>query len=132
MIRFDLYKYVTHASIGFVGIAAYDYFIDGKQLTESFTIEDATTYALTTLVTNLAVEVTSGVLPYLNEGTFAGTITSPVINGLVYMYLFDTMVKNKYPYSRDSSKEFYIGAFGALLVSYLQSPLMSLFGMSRY
>ena len=132
MIRFDFYKYATQAGIGFLGIVAYDYFVDGKQIGESFTVEDATTFALTTLVSNIALEVTSGLIPYINESSFAGMIAQPVLNGLVYMYLFDTMVKNKYPYSRNSSKEFYIGAFGSLLIGYMQSPLMSLFGMSKY
>jgi hypothetical protein len=132
MNNFDLVKYGSHAVVAYLGLTAYDVFVEGKTFTESFTMNDAGTFALSTVVSNLAFEVVSGMLPYFNEGSISGMIGKPLLNGIVYMYLYNSFVDGKYPYTRDGMKAFYIGAIGSLLVGYLENPLMGLFSIRSF
>ena len=132
MNNFDLMKYGTHAVIGYAGVLAYDVFIEGKQLRENFTMADAATFAVSSVVSSLALEVAGGILPFLHDKGLVGMISGPVLQGIVYMYLYENMVGKNYPYNRDGLKAFYIGSLGNLLVGYLQNPIGVLFGLKYY
>ena len=71
-------------------------------------------------------------LPYLNEGSIGGMISRPLLNGIVYMWLYDYMISGKYNNTRDNTSTFMVGAGLSLVSSYLQNPLMSLFGLKNY
>lgn len=131
MLRFDLMRYGTHALIGYAGILAYDSLIDGRTISESFTMNDAATFAVSTIVSSIGLEVVSNIMPILNEG-YLGMVSGPVINGLVYMYMYDSFVGKRYQYYRDDMKAFYVGSIGLLLLKYVESPVLSLFGMRNY
>ncbi len=132
MNNFDLMKYGSHAVIGYAGILAYDVLVEGKQLRENFTMADAATFAVSSVVSGLALDVASGVVPFLQDKGLIGMISGPALQGIVYMYLYENMVGKNYPYNRDGLKAFYIGAVGNLLVAYLQNPILGLFGVKFY
>ena len=55
-----------------------------------------------------------------------------IITAIVYMYLYPSMVGNKYTGYRDSMDEIKIGVLLSIFVGYIQNPIMSLFGMNYY
>ena len=128
-MQYDIMKYGTHALIGFGGALAYDVFIEGRELNGGFAFSDASTFALSTVVSNLTYDVLSGLLPYLNDGSFAGMIAQPILNGLVYMYLYDYMTGSKYPSIRNETQSFIMGSIGVLILSYVENPILSLFNL---
>jgi len=129
MMTYDLTKYSTHALIGFAGVVAYDTLIEGYKLDGGFSYNDAATFALSTVVSNVTYDILSSFLPYLNEGSLPGLIGKPLINALVYSYMFDMMLNKKYPGIRDSTNAFVVGAIGDLLLGYVESPILALFGV---
>ena len=131
MMKFDLTRYGTTALIGYVGVLAYDSLIDGKSISENFTMNDAATFAISTVVSSIGLEVVSNIVPFLNDG-YLSMVTAPVINGLVYMYMYDNFVGKRYQYYRDDMKAFYVGSIGLFLLKYVESPVLSLFGMRNF
>ena len=129
MMSYDLTKYTSHAVIGFAGIIAYDTLIEGYKIDGGFAYSDASTFALSTIISNVSYDILSNFLPYLNEGSLPGVIGKPLINALVYSYMFDMMLSRKYPGNRDSTNAFIVGSVGDLLLGYVESPIMALFGV---
>ena len=132
MISFDVMKYGTNAAIGYVGIMAYDVFIDVKNYRDAFTMADASTFAIASIASDMSYELLSNVIPYINDGSFLGMVAHPLLQGLIYSYLYDSMVNKSYPYNRDNLKAFYLGSILSLLSSYAKNPILSLFGMRQY
>ncbi len=132
MINFDLMRYGTHALVGYGSLLAYDIFIEGYKFDGGFAMSDAATFAVATVVSNLGYDLLSSVVPYINESNFAGMITRPVLNGIIYMYLFDYMTNRKYPGSRDTTSAFLVGSLGCVIAYFIENPLLSLFGYRQY
>ena len=128
MIRYDFMKYSSKALITFGAIAAYDVFIDGRSFTDTYTLRDAGVAAVSSVASEITYDVVSNLLPYLNEGSLGGLIAKPLLDGIIYSYLYNTMINPQFQYYRDSYKAFYIGAVGNLLIGYIENPIMSLFG----
>uniref|UniRef100_A0A6C0EG06 Uncharacterized protein n=1 Tax=viral metagenome TaxID=1070528 RepID=A0A6C0EG06_9ZZZZ len=131
MMSYSLTRYGSHALIGYLGILAYDSLIDGKSVSDNFTMSDAATFAISTVVSSVALEVVSNIVPFLNEG-YLSMVSGPVVNGLVYMYMYDNFVGKRYQYYRDDMKAFYVGSIGLLLLKYVESPVLSLFGIRNF
>lgn len=131
-MKYDIMRYSSHSLVAMGSLVLYDVFVDGRGFTEGFTMDDAITIGVSTLATNLLYDVLSGLLPYLYENNVFGMISRPILTGLVYMYMYDWMMSNKYSGYRENTKTFYIGAVGCLLVRYIESPVLSLFGMNVY
>lgn len=131
--NYDLMKYSTHSLVAMGSIVLYDVFVDGRSLTEGFTQNDAITIGLSTLATNVIFDVVSGVIPYLNENSTVGMISRPLLTGLVYSYMYEYLMSERYSGYRQNSQVFYIGAVGCLFVRYIEAPVLSLlFGMKSY
>jgi hypothetical protein len=130
MFQLDFMRYATHGLIGYAGIYAYDTFVDDKG--SAFSMRDAGTFAVSTVVTSLAHEVITGLLPYLNEGSLPGMVFTPVLNGVVYMYLYDYMVADVYQGNRENTTAFLIGSVASLLIKYVENPIASLFGVRNF
>lgn len=130
MFHLDFVRYATTAVIGYAGVYAYDTFVDDKG--SAFSMRDAGTFALSTVVSQLAHEVITGLLPYLNEGSLPGMVFTPVLNGVVYMYLYDYMVGDIYQGSRNNTTAFFVGSIASLLLKYVENPIASLFGVRNY
>ena len=132
MLQYDVMKYVSHAAVSYGALLAYDCLVEDYKLDGGFAMSDAYSFAIASFVSDLSYDLLSSALPYLNDGHFTGMVARPLINGIIYMYLFDYMTNQKYPSGRDSSRAFVIGAFGSLLSSYIQNPLLGLFGIKSY
>jgi hypothetical protein len=132
MIKYDLIKYSSHALIGFGTIAAFDVFVDGYRYNEGFVMSDATSFAISSVITDLSYDLISNFIPMLGESTLSSYITRPVLMGIVYMYLFNYMTAPKYPGNRDSSKLFILGSLGSLISLYIENPIMSLFNLQTF
>ena len=53
-------------------------------------------------------------------------VSRPLLTGLVYMYMYDWMMSERYEGYRAKSQVFYIGAIGCLFVRYIEAPVLSL------
>ena len=129
MFKYDLMNYAGHAAVGYGALLFYDVVVEGVNIQSSYVMKDALVFGLSTIVSTLASDVISGLIPYINEGSFGGMISRPLINGLVYMYLYDYMIVGKYGEARSDEKTFMVGAILCLITGYLQNPIMSLFGV---
>lgn len=129
MMKYNLVQYATHAAFSYVGVLAYDVFVLGYRYDGGFAMSDAGSFAVSTILSNFSAEVLSSFVPYLYEGNFAGMISYPLLNGIIYMYVFDMFTNRKYPGLRDSTGAFLVGSIGCLLTRYLESPVLSLFGI---
>ena len=132
MYKFDLVKYATNAAFGYASIMAYDTLILGLRYDGGFAMSDASSFALSTVLSNFTSEVLSSMVPYLNENNFVGMISYPLINGIVYSFVFDAMTNKKYPGIRDSTSAFLVGSVGLLLIRYIENPVLSLFGLQIF
>ena len=132
MFRFDMFKYAGDAVVGYGALLAYDCLVEGKNIRDSLVMKDALVFGLSNVASTLAFDVVSGMLPYLNEGSIGGMISKPLLNGIVYMWLYDYMISGKYNNTRENTSTFMVGAGLSLVSSYLQNPLLSLFGLKNY
>ena len=132
MFKYDLMNYASHAVVGYSALLAYDSIVKGRNIRESLVMKDALVFGLSTVASSIASEVVSGFIPYFNEGSVGGMISRPLITGLVYMWMYDYMISEKYNNTREESKNFLVGAGLCLVTGYLQNPIMSLFGMRGY
>jgi hypothetical protein len=115
-----------------LGIGLYDVLVDGRSFNESFTYNDVLTFTLSNVATNFAFDVISGLLPYLNENNGIGMLSKPLLNGLIYMTLYDYMISNRYSYYRDNKTNFWVSTILSLVLMYVNSPVMALFNMKNY
>ena len=132
MQKYDFFKYSVQAAIVGVGCIAYDSLYEGKSPTESFVLNDALVLVISSVASNVVYDVVSGLLPFIQDSSIIAFIGKPLLSGVIYMLLFDMMIKDKFPYFRDGMTNFYIGSIGSLLELYLQNPVLSLFGMKSF
>jgi hypothetical protein len=63
-------------------------------------------------------------------------VINPLLNGFLYMYLYEYFLKNQLEYwrlnLRSNNTNFMIGAGGNILISWISNPLLSLFGLKSY
>ena len=133
MQSYDLYKYGSQAVVGTLLLTFYDVFVEGQQFKfNSFVQSDAITMAISVIISNLVYDVASSLAPYLSKNNFVGQLAQPVLNGIVYMYVYNMMTGGLYRGIRDNTKLFIVGSIGQLLIGYAEAPLMSLFGWNQY
>ena len=131
MMKYDIVKYATHAAAGYATILAYDTLVLGFKLDGGFAMSDASSYAISTVLTNFSGDFLISMVPFLNDNNYLGSIVGyPLIQGVIYMYVFDMMTNKKYPGFRDSTNAFLIGSVGLFITKYIESPLLSLFGLN--
>ena len=62
-------------------------------------------------------------------------LTSPIFTGIIYMYVYDMMVRPEYSgifTQRDSTKNFLLGSVSNLLISWFENPILALWGVKNY
>ena len=59
-------------------------------------------------------------------------VSRPLLTGIVYSYMYDWMLTDKFEGYRSNMQTFYVGAVGCLLLRYIEIPVMSLLGMKTY
>ena len=131
-MKYDIMRYSSHSLIAMGTIVLYDVFVDKRSLTESFTQNDAITVGLSTLAVELLYDVLSGLLPYLYENNVFVMIGRPLLTGIVYSYMYDWMMREKFEGYRTNMDAFYIGAVGCLFIRYIEAPVLSLLGVNSY
>ena len=129
MFKYDLMNYVGHAAVGYGALLVYDVFVEGVNIQSSYVMRDGLVFGLSTIASTLASDVISGLVPFINEGSFGGMTSRPLLNGLIYMWLYDYMIVGKYGEARSNEKSFMVGAILCLITGYLHNPLMSIFGV---
>ena len=129
MNSFDFTKYLTHGTIAFAGMAAYDVFIDGKNF-NTYALNDAGAFTISSIGSLYASDLLSSVWGGYSNDSIQGMITKPMLSGLFYMYLYDYMVKpnNERIVSRSNTETFLMGGIADVINGYIESPLSSIFG----
>ena len=135
MLKLDYVKYLSKGTISFIAMAAYDMLIEGYQLNNRFLLEDSFTFALS----NISASAGSDLLLDLIGGSYDGLghmIAEPLLNGYLYMYLYNSMLRNKIEFSRvnkrSSTNNFAIAAVSNVLLKWFTNPLYSLFGIKMH
>ena len=131
-MSFDLMSIGYSSVVAYAGLSLYDYGFNGKSLSETFTMYDSASFALSIILSNYSFDILSSFLPYLNDNNVIRVISKPLLNGLIYQYLYGMFVGDKYPYERSNTKSYIIGAIGSLLLNYLQNPVLSMFGIRNF
>ena len=106
--KYDFMNYTGHTLVSFGAILAYDVFVEGYSIQSSYVMKDALVFGLSTVASSLASEVVSGLIPYLNEGSFGGMISRPLLTGLIYMWMYDYMIVGRYGEARVNEKSFLV------------------------
>ena len=128
--KFDLIKYGTKSIISLGAVYLYDQYVDDRG--SAFSLTDGYTAALSFLASDILIDILSAYIPYLGDQSFVGQISRPLLNGIIYMYLYDMLVNSKFQNVRSASENILMGAVSSLLIGYVQSPLSSLFGYSQF
>ncbi len=131
-MKFDIIKYSTHAAIGYGAFLAYDSLVLGYKLDGGFAMSDAGSFAMSSVIAYFTYEILSSLVPYLNENSFLGMISYPLLTGIVYSYVYEMNTGRRYTGIRDMQNAFVMGSIGCLLVGYIQSPILSLLGIKSY
>ena len=133
MQSYDFVKYSSQAVVGALLISLYDVFVEGYELKlNGFVSSDAFSMAISVVISNLAYDVISGLVPFLEKSNFMGQIAHPILNAIVYMYVYNMMTAGVYRGNRDNTNLMIVGSIGQLLIDYSQAPLMSLFGLKTF
>ncbi len=109
---YDLVKYGSHGLIAAATIVGYDVLVDGRSMSESFVKDDALSFAVSNIATNFVNDIISNFVPFLDESNTVGMLTKPLLNGIVYMWVYDYMMANKYDGYRENKTVFVVGAVG--------------------
>jgi hypothetical protein len=113
MNQYDLVKYGSQAIVGALLISAYDVFVEGYELKlNGFVSSDATSMAIAVIISNLVYDISSSIVPYLNKNNFVGKLTQPVLNGIIYLYVYNMMTAGVYRGIRDNTRLAIIGSVG--------------------
>ena len=129
MLKYDFTNYLTKGVIGFAAFSAYDVFVEKRDF-GGYASSDAFAYAIGLIAAEWAADLLSNMID-VNGNSVAGMLTKPLLTGLVYMYLYDYMVREKYSSNRDNTNVFVMGALSSVLLNYATNPIMSLFGLRQ-
>ena len=58
-------------------------------------------------------------------------ISRPLLNGIVYMYLYNYFIRPDYEGVRDNTNNFIMASLAEVLLSYVSNPIISIFGGVR-
>ena len=125
-MRLDIFKYLSKGAVAFGIFSAYDVFVEGREF-NGFASKDGLTFALSTVAAEWSADLLSGVWN-MNENSVTGMISKPLLNGVIYMYLYNYMVRDSYEGGNDNSRNFIMAALGDVLLGYVANPIASLFG----
>ena len=129
MIKLDFMKYLSKGAVAFGIFSAYDVFVENREF-NGFASKDGLTFALSTVAAEWSADLLSGVWN-MNENSITGMISKPLLNGFIYMYLYNYMVRDNYEGGNDNSRNFIMAALGDVLLGYVANPIASLFSGVR-
>jgi len=134
MYQFDFTKYLTHASVSFLTVSAYDSLIEGRDFRQ-FSLYDGGAFATSSVLSLLGSDLLESVWAGMSQHSLQGMITKPLLNGLIYIYMYDAFVRsnNDDIINRTGTENFIMGALGDVIVKYIENPLAGLlFGHRVY
>ena len=129
MDKFDTVKYLSKGAVAFGLFSVYDVLLDDKSFSD-YAWKDGATFALSTVVAEWAADLLSGVWN-MNEKSVSGIISRPLLNGIVYMYLYNYFIRPDYEGVRDNTNNFIMASLAEVLLSYVSNPIISIFGGVR-
>ena len=132
MLQFDIPKYLTHASVGFLAFTAYDTLIESRDFRQ-FSLYDGGTYALSSVISLWASDLLCSAWGG-SDTSLQCMLSKPLINAIVYLYLYDMIVKpnNEEIRNRTSTELLVMGSLGDVVLRYVENPLASLFGYKTF
>ena len=132
MMNYDLSKFLNKGLLSAGVVIAYDCIVDKKEFGE-YAFKDGLTFALSSIASEWAVDILAGVWN-MNENSIQGMISRPLLTGIIYMYLYNNMIRPEFQGNtlNDNSTNFVMAALLEVLLSYVSNPLASLFGYKNY
>ena len=128
LVKFDIIKYGVQAGIGFGSMLLYDVYVEGLSL-EGFGMSDGYSFVIASLASAVLYDFLSSYLPFLDNGGLSSMFFRPLLNAFVYMYVYNMITAPTYIGVRDNMKNLVIGALLSLFISFVESPIASLFGL---
>ncbi len=129
MIKFDIMKYLSKGAIGFALFSAYDVFVKDREF-NGFASKDGLTFALSTVAAEWSADLLSDMW---SSNSVSSMISRPLLNGIIYMYLYNYMVRGDYEGGNDNTENFVMAALGEVILGYVANPIASLFsGIRNY
>lgn len=129
-MSYDLTKYAANAMFGFASIMAYDIAQEGVKINGYFSYSDASIFALSTLVSNYANDLSNQYLPFFKMGYLPGLIYKPLLTALIYSYFYDKVLSRRYPGMRDFEEALKLASVLDVFITYTEGPFLALFGIS--
>ncbi len=134
MLKFDIPNYLTKGGMWFGIMLLYNTVIDKNSFTWKYALTDWLTFSLASITTLALKDVLSNF--YNSYDGMASMVINPVLNGFLYMYLYEYFLKNQLAFSRlnirRNTTNFMLGAGGNILISWFSNPLLWLFGLKSY
>ncbi len=134
MLKFDIPNYLTKGGISFGLMLLYNTVIDNNSVTSKYALTDSLTFSLSNISTIAIKDILSNF--YNSYEGLSSMVINPLLNGFLYMYLYEYFLKNQLEYwrlnLRSNNTNFMIGAGGNILISWISNPLLSLFGLKSY
>ncbi len=114
MLKFDIPNYLTKGGISFGLMLLYNTVIDKQAITSKYALTDSLTFGLSNIWTIAIKDILSNF--YNSYEGVSSMIISPLLNGFLYMYLYEYFLKNQVGFSRmtmrTNNMNFMIGAGG--------------------
>ena len=134
MLKFDIPNYLTKGGIWFGVMLLYNTVVEKNNVTSNYALTDSLTFSLSNITTLAVKDILSNF--YNSYEGMASMIINPILNGFIYMYLYDYFLKNQLAFSRlklrNNNTNFMLGAGGNILIAWFSNPLLSLFGLKSY
>ncbi len=129
MFKFELTKYLSKGAVGFVLFSAYDVLIKEREF-NGFASKDGLTFALSTVAAEWSADLLADMW---SSNSVSSMISRPLLNGIIYMYLYNYMVRGDYEGGNDNTENFVMAALGEVILGYVANPIASLFsGVRQY
>ena len=131
MMRLDFMRYLSKGLVAFSLFSAYDVFVKDKEFS-GFASKDGLTFALSTVAAESSADLLSGFWN-MNDNSMTGMISRPLLNGIIYMYLYNYMIRDDYEGGNDNTENFIMASLGEVILGYVANPIVSLFsGVKNY
>jgi hypothetical protein len=130
MQTYDIVNYFSKGAVGFGLYTLYDVYVEDKSFT-GFAMRDGLSFSLSIVATEWLIDVLKNMWD-MNGNSVSGMITRPLLTSIIYMYLFNYMVRPEYETSRDNTNLLLMGGLTSVLLNYVNSPILSVFGLKSY
>jgi hypothetical protein len=96
MLKFDIPNYLTKGGISFGLMLLYNTVIDNNSVTSKYALTDSLTFSLSNISTIAIKDILSNF--YNSYEGLSSMVINPLLNGFLYMYLYEYFLKNQLEY----------------------------------